>query len=137
VNIYKELNNCIPDFSIPDHGYLIGWARQGVLLLNACLTVVEKQPNSHEGKGWEKLTDAVIHWINDNMEGVVFLLWGGYAHKKGSFINEKRHHVLKASHPSPLSVNRGFFGCGHFSKTNEILLSQGKAPIDWANLPKV
>lgn len=136
VNIYKELANCIDGFIIPDHGYLEGWARQGVLLLNACLTVRQKEANSHTGKGWEKLTDAVIHWLNDNQHGIVFMLWGAYAQKKGSFIDKKRHHVLKAVHPSPLSASRGFFGCKHFSVANDLLIQQNKTPIEWGHLPK-
>jgi uracil-DNA glycosylase len=134
-NMYKELMQDIDGFVPPDHGYLAGWAKQGVLLLNACLTVREREPNSHEGKGWERLTDAVIHWINDHCSGVVFLLWGAYAQKKGAFINQKRHCVLKTVHPSPLSASRGFFGCKHFSKANEYLEKNGGKEIDWKYLP--
>ncbi|XP_020626946.1 uncharacterized protein LOC110064258 [Orbicella faveolata] len=135
VNIYKELTSDIDGFQAPKHGYLMGWAKQGVLLLNACLTVVASQANSHKDKGWEKFTDAVIRWINTNLSGVVFLLWGSYAQKKGSFIDKKKHCVLKAVHPSPLSAHRGFLGCKHFSQANEYLKKAGKKPIDWCNLP--
>lgn len=135
VNIYKELTSDIDGFQAPKHGYLMGWAKQGVLLLNACLTVVASQANSHKDKGWEKFTDAVIKWINTNLSGVVFLLWGSYAQKKGSFIDKKKHCVLKAVHPSPLSAHRGFLGCKHFSQANEYLKKAGKKPIDWCNLP--
>ncbi|XP_003383944.1 PREDICTED: uncharacterized protein LOC100639307 [Amphimedon queenslandica] len=135
-NIYKELSEDISGFSIPDHGYLIGWARQGVLLLNACLTVRRSEANSHSKKGWEKVTDAVIQWINANLRGVVFMLWGGDAKKKGSSINKKRHYVLDGPHPSPLSAHRGFFGCRHFSKANELLEKDGRTPIDWSHLPR-
>lgn len=135
VNIYKELQNDIEGFEPPKHGYLLGWAKQGVLLLNACLTVVASQANSHKDKGWEKFTDAVIRWINTNLHGVVFLLWGSYAQKKGSFIDKKKHHVLKAVHPSPLSAHRGFLGCKHFSQANAYLKKSGKRPVNWCNLP--
>uniref|UniRef100_A0A8C8SGG2 Uracil-DNA glycosylase n=1 Tax=Pelusios castaneus TaxID=367368 RepID=A0A8C8SGG2_9SAUR len=130
-NIYKELSTDIEDFTHPGHGDLTGWAKQGVLLLNAVLTVRAHQPNSHREKGWEQFTDAVVSWLNDNSEGLVFMLWGAYAQKKGSSIDRKRHHVLQTVHPSPLSVHRGFFGCQHFSKTNELLKKSGKKPIDW------
>ncbi|KAL5471585.1 hypothetical protein EMCRGX_G029712 [Ephydatia muelleri] len=123
LNIFKELSNDIEGFKVPNHGYLVGWAMQGVLLLNACLT------------GWEKLTDAVIHWINDHNSNVVFLLWGTDAQKKASFINEARHLVLKTVHPSPLSVYRGFFGCKHFSQANQYLVRHGRVPVDWSHLP--
>lgn len=136
LNMYKELQSDVPGFELPDHGYLMGWARQGVLLLNACLTVQHKKPNSHAGKGWERLTDAVVHWLNDHLEGVVFLLWGTYAQKKGSFIDKKRHCVLQSAHPSPLSASRGFLGNKHFSKANQYLADNGKKPIDWVSLPK-
>jgi len=135
-NMYKELASDIEEFKIPSHGYLAGWASQGVLLLNACLTVVAHNANSHQGKGWEKLTDATIKWIDRSLDGVVFILWGKYAEKKGSFINKSRHLVLTGKHPSPLSAHRGFFGCKHFSKTNEYLQKQKKKPIDWNYLPE-
>ncbi|XP_072027152.1 LOW QUALITY PROTEIN: uracil-DNA glycosylase-like, partial [Amphiura filiformis] len=135
-NMFKELqqDDEIADFIHPGHGDLNGWAQQGVLLLNAVLTVRAHNANSHKDQGWEKFTDAVISWINKHLDDVVFMLWGSYAHKKGSVINSKRHHVLKAVHPSPLSAHRGFFGCGHFSKANTFLKSVGKKPIDWTKL---
>ncbi|XP_062237984.1 uracil DNA glycosylase a [Platichthys flesus] len=133
-NIYKELISDIEGFQHPGHGDLTGWAQQGVLLLNAVLTVKAHQANSHKDKGWETFTDAVVKWLSNNMEGLVFMLWGSYAHKKGAAINRKRHHVLQAVHPSPLSVHRGFFGCKHFSKANELLTKSGKSPIDWKAL---
>ncbi|XP_015268730.1 PREDICTED: uracil-DNA glycosylase isoform X1 [Gekko japonicus] len=133
-NIYKELATDIEDFSHPGHGDLTGWARQGVLLLNAVLTVRAHQANSHKEKGWEQFTDAVVSWLNKNLDGLVFMLWGAYAQRKGSAIDRKRHHVLQTVHPSPLSVHRGFFGCKHFSKTNELLEKSGKKPIDWRAL---
>uniref|UniRef100_A0A8C3T0J8 Uracil-DNA glycosylase n=1 Tax=Chelydra serpentina TaxID=8475 RepID=A0A8C3T0J8_CHESE len=133
-NIYKELSTDIEDFTHPGHGDLTGWAKQGVLLLNAVLTVRAHQPNSHKEKGWEQFTDAVVSWLNNNLDGLVFMLWGAYAQKKGSSIDRKRHHILQTVHPSPLSVHRGFFGCRHFSKTNELLKKSGKKPIDWRAL---
>ena len=136
VNIYKELASDIPGFTRPEHGYLAGWAQQGVLLLNAVLTVRKAQANSHKDRGWEKLTDAVIRWISRNLTGVVFLLWGSYAHKKGQEVDKKKHHVLTSVHPSPLSAHRGFLGCKHFSKCNKLLEDQGKQPIDWSHLPE-
>jgi len=136
VNMYKELEEDISGFKRPKHGHLVGWAEQGVLLLNAVLTVQASNANSHKDKGWEKLTTATIKWINDNLEGVVFILWGGYAQKKGSFINKTKHCVLSGAHPSPLSSYRGFFGCKHFSKTNEYLKKIGKKEIDWKHLPE-
>ncbi|XP_072520531.1 uracil-DNA glycosylase isoform X1 [Salminus brasiliensis] len=134
VNMYKELEADIEGFQHPGHGDLTGWAKQGVLLLNAVLTVRAHQANSHKDQGWETLTDSVVHWLSTNMEGVVFMLWGAYAQKKGATIDRKRHHVLQAVHPSPLSAHRGFFGCKHFSKTNELLKKAGKKPIDWKAL---
>ncbi|XP_030633264.1 uracil-DNA glycosylase isoform X2 [Chanos chanos] len=133
-NMYKELASDIEGFQHPGHGDLTGWAKQGVLLLNAVLTVRAHQANSHKDKGWETFTDAVVSWLNANLEGVVFMLWGSYAQKKGAAINRKRHHVLQTVHPSPLSAHRGFFGCRHFSKTNELLRKSGKTPIDWTTL---
>ncbi|XP_077600670.1 uracil-DNA glycosylase-like [Stigmatopora nigra] len=133
-NIYKELVNDIEGFQHPKHGDLSGWAKQGVLLLNAVLTVRAHQANSHKDKGWETFTDAVIQWLSNNTEGLVFILWGAYAQKKGATINKKRHHILQAVHPSPLSVHRGFFGCKHFSKANELLEKSGKSPVDWTAL---
>lgn len=131
VNIYKELATDIPGFERPAHGFLESWARQGVMLLNTVLTVEAGKAHSHARFGWETFTDNVIAAINEHREGVVFLLWGSHAQKKGSIIDPKRHHVLKAPHPSPLSAHRGFFGCGHFSKTNQLLEEQGEQPIDW------
>ncbi|KAB1255559.1 Uracil-DNA glycosylase [Camelus dromedarius] len=133
-NIYKELSADIDGFVHPGHGDLSGWAKQGVLLLNAVLTVRAHQANSHKERGWEQFTDAVVSWLNQNSSGLVFLLWGSYAQKKGSAIDRKRHHVLQTAHPSPFSVHRGFFGCRHFSKTNELLRKSGKGPINWKDL---
>ncbi|NXG08176.1 UNG glycosylase, partial [Sakesphorus luctuosus] len=133
-NIYRELSTDIEGFTHPGHGDLTGWAKQGVLLLNAVLTVRAHQPTSHRERGWEQFTDAVVSWLNKNLHGLVFMLWGAYAQRKGSSIDRKRHHVLQTVHPSPLSVNRGFFGCQHFSKTNEFLKKSGKKPIDWKAL---
>lgn len=135
LNIYDELKNDIRGFVTPSHGNLIGWARQGVLLLNSVLTVRCHMPNSHSGKGWEELTNRVIKHLNRNSTGIVFLLWGAYAQKKAAIIDKNRHHLLMAPHPSPLSAHRGFFGCRHFSRSNEILISQGKQQIDWTHLP--
>lgn len=131
VNMYKELEQDIPGFVRPNHGYLLSWARQGVLLLNTVLTVEQGNAHSHAHLGWETFTDKVIEAINEHTEGVVFLLWGAHAQKKGRIIDTKRHHVLKAPHPSPLSAHRGFLGCGHFSKTNQLLEQQGLTPINW------
>ncbi|MDK2596472.1 uracil-DNA glycosylase [Pseudoalteromonas obscura] len=130
-NMYKELATDITGFTIPDHGYLLPWAKQGVLLLNTVLTVEQGQAHSHKHLGWERFTDVVIAQLNEHCEGVVFLLWGAHAQKKGKAIDKSRHHVLHAPHPSPLSAHRGFFGCQHFSKTNKLLESMGKSPINW------
>ncbi|XP_034254793.1 uracil-DNA glycosylase-like isoform X2 [Thrips palmi] len=135
LNMYKELSTDIPGFVAPKHGYLDGWAQQGVLLLNACLTVRANSPNSHKDQGWEQLTDAVIKYISENGRNVVFLLWGSYAQKKGSVVDKKKHHILKTVHPSPLSAHRGFLGCKHFSLCNDFLKKSGKKPIDWSYLP--
>jgi uracil-DNA glycosylase len=131
VNIFKEL---VSDLGIPlpNHGNLEKWAKQGVLLLNATLTVRANQAGSHQNKGWETFTDAAIKMLSDRREGIVFILWGNYAQAKQSLIDNKRHHILKSVHPSPLSASRGFFGCHHFSETNRILEMQGKMGIDWA-----
>jgi uracil-DNA glycosylase len=131
VNIYKEMET---DLGLPRarHGFLESWARQGVLLLNSVLTVEEARAASHQGKGWERFTDAVIRAVNDECDAVVFMLWGSYAQKKASFVDTRRHLVLKAAHPSPLSAHNGFFGCRHFSKANAFLESRGRMPIDWA-----
>lgn len=135
VNIYKELKN---DLGIEParHGYLQSWADQGVLLLNATLSVEAGRAGSHQKKGWEPFTDAIIHRLNEEREGLVFVLWGAYAQKKGAFIDTEKHLVLKGPHPSPLSAHRGFFGCKHFSKINDYLRSRGQTPIEW-RLPPV
>lgn len=130
-NIYREIESDL-GIGSPDHGSLQHWADQGVLLLNAVLTVERGQAGSHQGKGWEKFTDAVIQSLNDKREGLVFMLWGSYAQKKGGVIDRRKHLVLKAPHPSPLSAHRGFLGCRHFSKANDYLRQQGQAPIDWS-----
>lgn len=131
VNIYKELRT---DLGIPParNGCLIPWAKQGVLLLNSVLTVERGKAASHQGKGWEQFTDKAIELLNKHTSGLVFLLWGAYAQRKGSFIDAKRHCVLKAAHPSPFSAHQGFFGCRHFSQTNHYLEKQGKTPINWS-----
>jgi len=131
VNIFKELHNNL-GIPIPSHGNLESWADQGVLLLNATLTVRANQAGSHQNKGWENFTDSVIRKLSESREDLIFILWGRYAHAKESLIDENRHHILKAAHPSPFSAHSGFFGCKHFSKTNEILKSQGKEVVDWS-----
>lgn len=130
LNMYKELKNDVGCF-IPNNGYLIPWADQGVLLLNTALTVRAHEANSHKGKGWEVFTDRIIKLLNDRNDPVIFVLWGANARKKKELIDSSRHYILEAPHPSPLSASRGFFGCRHFSKINEILISIGKTPIDW------
>ena len=130
VNIFKELRTDL-DIPVPANGNLEKWARQGVLLLNATLTVRADAPGSHQQKGWEKFTDAVIASLSSEKSGLVFILWGKYAQAKEALIDKTKHHVLKAAHPSPFSADSGFFGCRHFSKTNEILNKQGTQPIDW------
>jgi uracil-DNA glycosylase len=130
-NIYKELVSDISGFTTPQHGFLQSWAEQGVLLLNTVLTVEQAQAHSHAKIGWERFTDFVIQQLSDHCNGLVFLLWGSHAQKKGAVIDKLKHHVLSGPHPSPLSAYRGFFGCRHFSKTNQILLQQGKTAIDW------
>jgi len=130
-NIFKELQQQY-DLPMPQHGCLQSWAEQGVLLLNATLTVEQGQAGAHQGKGWETFTDAVVHALNERRDGLVFLLWGSYAQKKGSFIDASRHQVFTSPHPSPLSAHRGFFGNGHFVKTNQYLRQHGKAEIDWS-----
>lgn len=131
VNIYKELNT---DLGLPParHGFLKPWAKQGVLLLNAVLTVQMGVANAHQGKGWERFTDAVIRAVNDRPEPAVFILWGAYAQKKASFVDATRHLVIRSAHPSPLSAHNGFFGSQPFSKANRYLEAQGFAAIDWA-----
>ena len=131
VNIYKELATDIDGFVIPEHGTLTSWAEQGVLLLNTVLTVEQGKAHSHAKWGWETFTDAVIDAVNRHQQGVVFLLWGSHAQKKGMHIDTSKHHVLSAPHPSPLSAHRGFLGCKHFSQTNQLLSSQNKSPINW------
>ncbi|AXX60823.1 uracil-DNA glycosylase [Vibrio vulnificus] len=131
VNMYKELAQDIQGFQIPAHGYLEAWAKQGVLLLNTVLTVEQGKAHSHASLGWETFTDKVIEAINQHQQGVVFLLWGSHAQKKGLFIDRHKHVVLTAPHPSPLSAHRGFLGCKHFSQANQHLLDQGKQAIDW------
>ncbi len=129
-NIFKELESDV-GFKIPDHGELTAWAKQGVLLLNTVLTVREGAPNSHKGKGWENFTDRVIMELNKKKTPIVFLLWGANAKAKARIIDNPLHKKLETVHPSPLSAYGGFFGCKHFSKTNEILISSGQKPIDW------
>jgi uracil-DNA glycosylase len=129
-NIYKELNRDLGK-PIPTSGNLTHWAEQGVLLLNATLTVEAHKAGSHQGKGWEELTDAAIMALNEKREKIVFMLWGSYAQRKGKYIDRRKHLVLEAVHPSPLSAYRGFIGCGHFSQANNYLLQQGLSPIAW------
>lgn len=129
-NIYKELHDELGCY-IPHHGYLKKWADQGVLMLNAVLTVRAHEANSHRGKGWEQFTDAIIKLLNDRPEPVIFLLWGRNAREKKVLITNPQHLVLEAAHPSPLSAYNGFFGCGHFSAANSFLLAHGQTPIDW------
>ena len=129
-NIFRELKDEL-GCPVPNNGYLVPWARQGVLLLNAVLTVREAQPNSHKNRGWETFTDAAIRAVNQRDERVVFILWGGYAGKKEALIDATRHTVLKAAHPSPLSAKRGFFGSKPFSTANAALEKVGQAPVDW------
>ena len=130
VNIYKELHSDL-GIPIPKHGHLQKWAEQGVLLLNAVLTVEGGKAASHQGKGWEEFTDRIIHILNDHRENLVFVLWGSYAQKKGAFIDRKKHLVIESPHPSPLSAHRGFFGSKPFSKINDYLKATGQKPIDW------
>jgi len=130
-HLNRELVNDHPGFKTPDHGYLQKWANQGVLLLNAILTVRAKEPASHRKIGWAQFTDATITAISENRENVVFLLWGRFAQQKAELIDESKHLILTAAHPSPFSAHNGFFGCQHFSKTNEHLIKFNKEPIDW------
>ena len=134
-NMYQELQSDL-GIPLPEHGCLTHWAEQGVLLLNATLTVEQANAGAHQGKGWEQFTDRAVQALNEQREGLVFLLWGSYAQKKGAFIDTAKHLVLKAPHPSPLSAYRGFFGCKHFSQVNQYLKQRGLAPIDW-RLPPV
>ena len=131
VNIFKEIKAETGE-DMPSSGDLTGWAKQGVLLLNAVLTVREHMANSHRGKGWESFTDGIIKKISDRRENVVFLLWGGNARSKKPLIDGKKHLILECAHPSPLSAYNGFFGCGHFIKANEYLIKHGKKPIIWS-----
>ncbi len=130
VNIYKELSDDLGCY-VPNNGYLKKWADQGVLLLNTVLTVRAHEANSHKGKGWEQFTDAIIRAVNEQDRPVVYMLWGKPAQMKKSMLNNPKHLVLEAPHPSPLSAYRGFFGCKHFSKCNDFLEKNGVAPIDW------
>ena len=130
VNIYKELKSDV-GFEIPSHGYLQKWTEQGVFLLNAILTVEANQPASHQKKGWEEFTNAAIQKLSKERTGLIFILWGAFAQQKSVLIDDTKHTILKAAHPSPFSAYNGFFGCKHFSKTNEILVQQGDTAIDW------
>lgn len=130
INIFKEIRDDLGK-PIPVTGDLERWARQGVLLLNATLTVKANSPGSHQNKGWETFTDAVIRKISDEKEGIVFLLWGAYAQRKGEIIDRNKHLVLMSAHPSPFSADRGFFGCKHFSKANAYLKSKGRGEVEW------
>lgn len=134
-NIFREIQHDL-GISRPDHGCLTPWADRGVLMLNAVLTVERGRAGSHHGKGWEGFTDAAMNALNREREGLVFLLWGSQAQKKGALIDRRRHSVLKAPHPSPLSAHRGFIGCGHFSAANAWLCKQGMEPIDWSLPPR-
>ncbi len=129
-NIFKELQSDL-GFEIPSHGDLSAWAEQGVLLLNATLTVEANKAGSHQKRGWEEFTDRVIRELNEKRDNLVFLLWGSYAQKKAAFVDPKKHLVLKAPHPSPLSAHRGFLGCRHFSKCNSYLKSKNIQPVEW------
>ena len=141
LNIFKEINDDMTDPSVPGgradghlepgHGCLTPWSRQGVLLLNAVLTVERGRAGSHQGRGWETFTDRIVHILNAQCEDLVFMLWGAYAQKKGAIVDRERHCVLSAPHASPLSAHRGFFGCRHFSKANQYLAAHGKPPVDW------
>ena len=130
-NIYKELQADIPGFNMPSHGDLSSWAKQGVLLLNATLTVRANEPGSHQKMGWEQFTDKAIEALNAEKSGLVFILWGRHAQAKASLIDSSKHLILMAAHPSPFSAFNGFFGCKHFSKANAYLLSKGEKPIIW------
>ncbi len=130
VNIFKELHNDL-NLPMPKNGNLEKWANQGVLLLNATLTVRANQAGSHQKQGWEEFTDSVIKKLSEKKDGLIFLLWGKFAQDKAALIDHSKHSILKAAHPSPFSANKGFFGCKHFSKTNEILINNGQSPIDW------
>ncbi|MCF8453650.1 MAG: uracil-DNA glycosylase [Pedobacter sp.] len=133
-NIFKELQAEYKDFQFPKHGDLSSWADQGVLLLNATLTVEASNAGSHQNQGWEKFTDQVIQTLSEKRTGIVFLLWGKYAQAKAGLIDQSKHQVLMAAHPSPFSAYNGFFGCNHFIKTNEYLVGNGEKGIDWCKL---
>ena len=130
-NIYKELEDDDVDFTNPNHGNLISWAQQGVLLLNSVLTVEKNTPAAHANQGWELFTDQVINLLNENKDHLVFILWGAYANKKSELIDTDKHLILSAPHPSPFSAHKGFFGCRHFSRTNHYLKSNKQQTIDW------
>ncbi|MGB3468110.1 MAG: uracil-DNA glycosylase [Cyclobacteriaceae bacterium] len=130
VNIFKEVKDDIGK-DVPAHGSLERWAKQGVLLLNATLTVRQSSPGSHQGRGWEEFTDAVVKLLSEKKENLVFMLWGAYAQRKGEIIDQSRHLVLKSAHPSPFAAHKGFFGNRHFSQANEYLKKNGLQPIDW------
>lgn len=130
-NIFLELKDDISDVKISGHGDLSGWAEQGVLLLNSTLTVEENKPNSHSKFGWNEITDEIVNHLNDNYEGLIFILWGKYAQNKGQNLDTKKHFVISSAHPSPFATRRGFFGSKPFSKTNEILLKTNKDIINW------
>lgn len=135
LNMYKEIERDL-GLPRPDHGYLMPWARQGVLLLNAVLTVEQGKAGAHQGRGWEEFTDHVVEVLDREREGLVFMLWGSYAQKKGRIVDARRHRVLRTTHPSPLSAHRGFLGSGHFSAANDYLKWRGEAPIDWSLPPR-
>lgn len=130
-NIYKELARSIPEFKIPNHGYLVDWAKQGVFLLNTTLTVEAHKANSHKDIGWETFTDTVISKISENKHNVVFMLWGSHARKKKVLIDSLKHLILESTHPSPLSAHRGFLGCNHFVDCNKYLIEKKSQKIDW------
>ncbi|MFM9280638.1 uracil-DNA glycosylase [Paenibacillus jiagnxiensis] len=130
-NIYKELHSDL-GVSVPNHGYLVHWAEEGVLMLNNVLTVRRGQPQSHQGIGWERFTDTVVEELNQRSQPAVFILWGSHAQKKGAFIDKNKHLVIESSHPSPFAAHRGFFGSRPFSRTNAFLTEHGMQPIDWA-----
>ena len=134
-NMFKEIQRDL-GIARPDHGCLLPWARRGVLLLNAVLTVEEGRAGAHQGKGWEGFTDHVVETLGREREGLVFMLWGSYAQAKGKVVDPRRHRVLRTTHPSPLSAYRGFLGCGHFSAANDYLVRRGEAPVDWSLPPR-
>ncbi len=131
LNIYKEIKNNYPTYTIPASGNLTNWAEQGVFLLNAMLTVQAAKPASHQKLGWQNFTDAVIQKLSEQREGLIFLLWGKFAQNKAALIDQTKHHILTAPHPSPFSAHNGFFGCEHFIKTNKLLEQQNTQPINW------